>query len=110
MRRVIVGALVAVLALAVGAGAGWWAAERRHGQAEPTSPTKTSESPSPAPSSSQSEVPVDLLAWERCTVATGAECATLEVPMDWDNPQGEKIELAMARIPASDQANRIGSL
>jgi pimeloyl-ACP methyl ester carboxylesterase len=30
--------------------------------------------------------------------------------MDWDNPGGEKIELAMARISASDQANRIGSL
>ncbi|MDR2453739.1 MAG: alpha/beta hydrolase [Bifidobacteriaceae bacterium] len=72
--------------------------------AEKPEPSPTA-SDKPAQSSSQ-----PAAGWERCTAATGAECATLEVPLDWDNPEGETIELALARIPATNQAERIGSL
>jgi pimeloyl-ACP methyl ester carboxylesterase len=48
--------------------------------------------------------------WERCTVASGSECATLAVPVDWADPDGATIELALARVPATDQANKLGSL
>ncbi len=50
------------------------------------------------------------LDWESCRVGTarGGECATLEVPLDWSDPAGETIELALARIPATGK--RIGSL
>jgi pimeloyl-ACP methyl ester carboxylesterase len=48
--------------------------------------------------------------WERCTAAANAECTTLEVPLDWDDPDGETIELAIARVPATNQDKRLGSL
>ena len=38
------------------------------------------------------------------------ECATLTVPLDYTSPAGETIELALLRVPAGDQSQRIGSL
>ena len=40
----------------------------------------------------------------------GAECAIARVPLDYDQPFGSTTEIALARIPASDRANKIGSL
>lgn len=47
--------------------------------------------------------------WAPCTESrlSGLECARLEVPLDHDEPRA-RIELAMARAPAEDQARRIG--
>lgn len=55
------------------------------------------------------------LDWGVCTgpaSATGTlECATLAVPLDHDDPDGEQIELALARSRAAgDPSERIGSL
>jgi pimeloyl-ACP methyl ester carboxylesterase len=66
-------------------------------------------SPSPSPQQTEDERPL-AEGWERCTVAAKAECATVEVPLNWDDPEGEKIEVAMARVPATDQGKRLGSL
>ncbi|MFF8842839.1 alpha/beta hydrolase [Streptomyces sp. NPDC015127] len=41
---------------------------------------------------------------------TAWECSFLDVPLDWDDPDGETIELALIRARARDTANRIGSL
>lgn len=38
------------------------------------------------------------------------ECAQVPVPLDHDSPRGARVLLALLRIPASDQANRIGSV
>ena len=38
------------------------------------------------------------------------ECATLDVPLDYDEPDGDTIEIALARVPATDADERIGSL
>jgi pimeloyl-ACP methyl ester carboxylesterase len=46
--------------------------------------------------------------WEDC--GGGFECGTLEVPLDYDDPSGETIELALTRQPALDPDARIGSL
>lgn len=48
------------------------------------------------------------LRWERCDLGRDIECATLEVPLDWSNPAGEKIELALGRRRASGR--RLGTL
>jgi pimeloyl-ACP methyl ester carboxylesterase len=40
----------------------------------------------------------------------GAECAVATVPLDYDKPRGATTEVALARIPASDPAHRIGSV
>lgn len=45
------------------------------------------------------------VAFERCTIGDGraraaAECATIAVPLDDEAPDGETLELAVARVPA----------
>lgn len=48
------------------------------------------------------------LAWSSCQ--TSFQCATLRVPLDYANPAGPAISIAVVRLPASDPAARIGSL
>jgi hypothetical protein len=52
------------------------------------------------------------LRWHSCysDVAPNLECATFRVPLDYDRPRGQKISLALIRIPAGDPERRIGSL
>jgi pimeloyl-ACP methyl ester carboxylesterase len=51
------------------------------------------------------------LGWSACPDgAEGWECATLSVPLDYSDPSGPTIDLALTRMPASDTANRIGVL
>jgi pimeloyl-ACP methyl ester carboxylesterase len=47
------------------------------------------------------------LDWRDCE---GGECAELTVPLDYDNPDGPTIEVALVRAPALDPDERIGSL
>jgi pimeloyl-ACP methyl ester carboxylesterase len=54
---------------------------------------------------------VPELAWTACgDEAPGFECATVQVPLDYDRPRGAKIRLALTRLPAGDPARRIGSI
>ncbi|MEV4704260.1 alpha/beta fold hydrolase [Actinoplanes sp. NPDC049316] len=39
-----------------------------------------------------------------------AQCATAEVPLDYDHPYGEQTTLALLRVRAKDRKHRIGSL
>jgi pimeloyl-ACP methyl ester carboxylesterase len=48
------------------------------------------------------------IAWTDC--GGGFQCGTLQVPLDYDHPDGRKISLALLRTKAKDQARRIGSL
>ncbi|HET9142962.1 alpha/beta fold hydrolase [Actinophytocola sp.] len=48
--------------------------------------------------------------WQPCPGAEGIDCATIEVPLDWARPRGEKIHIGLARRPAKNPATRIGSL
>ena len=50
------------------------------------------------------------LAWSACADADGWECATLPVPLDYADPNGPTIDLALTRLPAADPARRIGAL
>jgi pimeloyl-ACP methyl ester carboxylesterase len=53
-------------------------------------------------------VPTPKLGWYDCY--DGAQCATVQLPLDYDKPNGAKTEVALLRRQASDTANRIGSL
>ncbi len=53
---------------------------------------------------------VPTLEWEPCAREPAYECATARVPLDYDDPQGPKTRIALARVPASDPARRIGTL
>jgi pimeloyl-ACP methyl ester carboxylesterase len=48
------------------------------------------------------------LEWADC--GGGAECATLVVPLDYDDPDGQAISVALKRTLAADPANRLGSM
>jgi pimeloyl-ACP methyl ester carboxylesterase len=52
------------------------------------------------------------LQWTDCSQVPDAvvQCATQTVPLDYDKPGGKTIGIAVARVPAKDQAHRIGSL
>ena len=51
-----------------------------------------------------------LSAWKPCVEDRTAQCATLTVPADWSDPYGPSVSVALARRPAADKANRIGTL
>ncbi len=51
------------------------------------------------------------LAWTPCFTDVGPfECATAQVPLDYDRQRGATISIALTRLPATDQRRRIGSL
>jgi len=54
-----------------------------------------------------------LLSFKKCgktPQADRTECATATLPLDYDNPGGAKVRIAVARVPAADPAHRIGTL
>jgi pimeloyl-ACP methyl ester carboxylesterase len=63
--------------------------------------TSASQSPSPSPSNG-------ALVWKDCS--DGFQCGTLQVPLDYEHPQGATIGIALIRKPATSTARRIGSL
>ncbi len=57
--------------------------------------------------------PGGTLGWSPCdrpVVVGQLDCATLQVPLDHTQPDGETIDIALARSPATDPDRRIGSL
>ena len=48
--------------------------------------------------------------WKPCAEDATAECGTVRVPVDWAQPYGPSIELAVSRRVATDPAHRIGAL
>ncbi|WP_210588766.1 alpha/beta hydrolase [Streptomyces sp. GESEQ-35] len=54
--------------------------------------------------------PTSTIDWTTCPGTTAVQCATIEVPLDWSDPGGEKIHLGLARHQATDPDQRIGSL
>jgi pimeloyl-ACP methyl ester carboxylesterase len=53
-------------------------------------------------------VPTPKLGWYKCYQI--AECATVKLPLDYDQPKGAKTEIAVLRIKAKDQKHKVGSL
>ncbi len=50
------------------------------------------------------------LSWDDCEDSDGNECAKLMVPLDYQDPGGETIELALLKVPARDQDTKVGQL
>ena len=48
--------------------------------------------------------------WTSGGEAAAVECATLEVPLDYDRPRGDTLDVHVARVRAADPATRIGTL
>ena len=64
---------------------------------------------SPRAASQASPVAASL-AWEPCADVADAECAWLEVPIDPARPDGSRLTLRLARLPALDPATSQGPL
>ncbi|GII67101.1 peptidase [Sphaerisporangium krabiense] len=50
------------------------------------------------------------ISWRQCGDRPGAECGSLEVPLDWTHPTGATIKLSVTRRKAADPAARVGTL
>lgn len=99
-------ALAAALALVVGACS-------TSGEQGTTSPTTTSSSSSSSGGdqgggTTTTEPGARTIEWEDC--GGGFECGTLTVPLDYEDPDGATIDLAVTRHPAEDPDQRIGAL
>ena len=110
MKRLLV-AVVVLLTVAVGVGVGVLAM-----QGGGDDPAESTSSPSVTGDAAAGSPPAADLArfysqdleWDSCD--GGAECATLEVPLDYSDPGGATIDLALLRVPAADPEQRVGSL
>ena len=112
MKKVL--ALVAVFALALSAfvavGLALQGATSDEPRARPTP------SPTTPPPSSVTQAPEDALTdlyaqridWSPCDSNTDHDCGTLTVPVDYAEPAGETIDLALLRVPAT--GSRVGSM
>jgi pimeloyl-ACP methyl ester carboxylesterase len=49
------------------------------------------------------------LNWQACT-PDGWQCATFKAPRDYGNPHAGFVKIAVTRLPATDQAHRIGAM
>ncbi|MBF8191329.1 alpha/beta fold hydrolase [Nonomuraea sp. K274] len=73
----------------------------------------------PTPATAPSETSAGTVAWSPCTdligpdgktaaPRAGVECGKIQVPLDYDAPDGDKIDLALIRVKATGE--RLGSL
>ena len=76
------------------------------GHSRPADSTTTSSSSTTT--TEASPPPVTTLAWSPCN--GGLQCASLVVPLNYADPGGPTIPIAVERHPAEDPAARIGSL
>lgn len=122
MKKVVL-TLVILLLLAVVGAASWFVtrSDRDASTADPTESTGSTGSSSPATdtpttdSGDATEPPDPALAefysqeldWSACG---DNECSTMTVPVDYDDPTGETIEINLVKVPAQDPEARVGSM
>src|SRR4051794_19750239 len=80
----------------------------------PTDSTQPTQTTGPSDTTTGGTQPVDksTLQWGPCDDPNAQDpalrCAKLKVPLDYDNPSGDSIELALIKLPA--QGDRIGAV
>lgn len=77
------------------------------GDDEVSAPPSASVSPAPVPADLTSFYS-QKLRWSGC--GGDFQCSKLTVPVNYDQPDGTRLQLALIRLPASDQRDRVGSL
>ena len=123
-RKTLLTTLAVVVILAAGAGGTLLGLrhssdDSRAGSTAPGTPSAsatTSTTPSTTPQVGARRPPEAALArfysqklhWKSCRGSF--QCATLRVPLDYGNPRGRSIGIALLRDPADDPSARIGSL
>lgn len=74
------------------------------GQSSATTSTPTAK----PPAATQVDAPVPEIDWVKC--GGGRRCATVRVPLDYDDPEGATTRLNLLKVPARNPEQRIGSL
>ncbi|NBM16883.1 alpha/beta hydrolase [Streptomyces sp. GC420] len=75
-----------------------------------TSRTPGGDGPAPAGAASLDRYYEQKPSWRECGVS-GFQCATLKVPLDYDDPEPAKdVKLAVSRVKATGPGKRLGSL
>jgi pimeloyl-ACP methyl ester carboxylesterase len=117
--RSIVAAIVGSLVVGAGISAAAWAAIKVTNDdgrvvavdvTTPTTPTTPTTNGGPTSTAQSGATTTDAPGDGTWTDCDGLECATLAVPLDYTNPSGRKINLALKRRLADNQSKRIGSL
>jgi pimeloyl-ACP methyl ester carboxylesterase len=112
MKKVL--AIIAVLALALTTFVAVGLAIGGSLSDEPTArPTPSPTTPPPAevteaPEAGLSDFYSQRIDWEPCETNTDQDCGTLTVPIDYADPGGDTIDLALLRVPAT--GSRVGSM
>ena len=68
----------------------------------------SNEVPKPAPTHPLRAFYAQTPTWTDC--GDGFQCTTINVPLDYANPGGKSISIALNRLPATNQSRRLGSL
>lgn len=89
----------------------------------PASTGSTSSPPTPSPSGTASSAPssgdhpaaldafyTQQVDWQPCSDNAKHECATIEVPVDYAKPKGDRFSLALRKVPALEQDKKVGTL
>jgi pimeloyl-ACP methyl ester carboxylesterase len=50
------------------------------------------------------------LVWTPCPGGDTVQCGTVQVPVDYQRPEGAQLTIAVTRVPATDPSRRIGTL
>jgi pimeloyl-ACP methyl ester carboxylesterase len=78
-----------------------------------TAAPDTTAAPTTAAATTTVDESPSTIDWQPCTdIESSAplECATVQVPLDYDDPEGEQIDIAMSRLAAADPAQREGAI
>ncbi|MFF7687758.1 alpha/beta hydrolase [Streptomyces syringium] len=77
-----------------------------------SSPRASAASPAPAAQDPLRPYTEQQPRWQRCDAGSPAafQCATLEVPLDYSDPGGKKMDIAVSRLKASSAKERRGVL
>ena len=81
------------------------------GPAREAASTASTAARRPAPTTTSTGAPTGAgapVAWSGC--GSDLQCGSVAVPLDYSQPQGRMIEIAVERRPAADPSQRIGSL
>lgn len=63
-----------------------------------------------APAAGTADAVAPAIAWHDCWAGWGTKCATVRVPLDYDNPRGATLLLDLVKMPATGPQPRIGTV
>lgn len=124
VQRAAVRTGAALLAAGLLAGCGLLSSEPEASDPADNRPGDTSAAPTPTDLEDSPKTPKlpsalteQRLDWQRCPAPQGGEapgsvwrCASVDVPLDYAEPSGETLSIALVRKQARDKGRRLGSL